>query len=323
MKSGLNGELVFTAVLPAYKMGSYIGAALDSVGKQTYPHWESIVVDDAGPDDGTKEIVEAFARSHPDHRVEYIRHDRNAGVSAARNTAIKAAKGEVVALLDPDDAWKPEHLQTHAEVFSANPDVVLSYSQADTIDEKGELITQPTGFYNFCGVAGNGLPGKVEDGYFRAMMVWMYAPVSTACLRRDTLVAIGGFQEGMKYQIEDWVMWARAGKRGAVHFTERPTALYRIHPQGFSNRQSIAGAIDNHVEFVFTVGDHEGCGFALSKAVARITTRALNYPRAPLVLRLKFAAKIFLQCCKRGWWRQALASADAWKKFLFAVEAKA
>jgi glycosyltransferase involved in cell wall biosynthesis len=312
-----------SAILPSYKMGPYIGTALESVGKQTYRDWEAIVVDDAGPEDGTKKIVEAFAQSHPDHRVEYIRHDRNAGVSAARNTAIKAAKGEVVALLDPDDAWKPEHLQTHAEVFSANPDVVLSYSQADTIDEKGELITQPTGFYNFCGVAGNGIPGKVEDGYFRAMMVWMYVPVSTACLRRDMLLAIGGFQEGMKYQIEDWVMWARAGKRGAVHFTEKPTALYRIHPQGFSNRQSIAGAIDNHIEFVFTVGDHEGRGFALSKAIERITTRALNYPQAPLALRLKFAAKVLLQCCKRGWWRQASACADAWRKFVLAREAKA
>jgi hypothetical protein len=131
------------------------------------------------------------------------------------------------------------------------------------------------------------------------------------------LLEIGGFQEGMNYQIEDWVMWARAGKRGAIHFTERPTARYRIHPQSFSNRQSVAGAIDNHIEFVFTVGDHKGRSHTLSQAMARITTRALNFRRGSLALRMKFAAKIFLQSVIRGRWRQALAAAEAWRKFLF------
>jgi glycosyltransferase involved in cell wall biosynthesis len=309
-----------SVILPCYKTGQFIGEALESVGAQTYRNWEVIAVDDCGPEDGTREAVEAFAAKFPNHRILYHRHEKNAGVSAARNTGIRAARGDVVALLDSDDLWNPDHLGVHISILCQNSDVVLSYSQADTIDERGDLLTEPTGFYNFCGVAGNGIPGRMEDGYFRAMMVWIYVPVSTACLRRDVLLEIGGFQEGMKYQIEDWVMWARAGKRGAIHFTERSSARYRIHPQSFSNRQSVAGAIDNHIEFVFTVGDHEGRSHTLSRAMARITTRALNYPRGSSVLRMKFAAKILLQCFWRGWWRQAMAAAEAWGKFLFPSE---
>ena len=306
-----------SVIIPCYKTGRFIGEALESVGKQTYTNWEVLAVDDCGPEDGTREAVEAFAAKHPEHRVEYLRHDRNRGVSAARNTGIHAARGSLVALMDSDDLWNPDHLALHMEVFQRETDVVFSYSQAETIDENGQLLTEPTGLYNFFGLAGNGIPGKMDDGYFRAMMVWIYVPVSTACLRREMLLEIGGFQEGMKYQIEDLVMWARVGKRGAIHFTERPTARYRIHPQSFSNRQSVSGAIDNHIEFVFTVGDHEGRSHTLSQAMARITMRALNYPRGSLALRMKFAAKIFLQCVKRGWWRQAIAATEAWRKFLF------
>jgi len=306
-----------SVIIPCYKTGRFIGEALESVGKQSYLNWEVLAVDDCGPEDGTREAVKAFAANHPDQRVEYIRHDCNRGVSAARNTGIRAARGSVVALLDSDDLWNPDHLELHMEVFQRESDVVLSYSQAETIDENGQLLTKPTGFYNFHGLAGKGIPGKMNDGYFRAMMVWIYVPVSTACLSREMLLEIGGFQEGMKYQIEDWVMWARAGKRGAIHFLEKPTARYRIHPQSFSNRQSVAGAIDNHIEFVFSVGDYEGRSYTLSRAMERITTRTLNYSRGSAALRLTFAAKILLQCIRRGWWRQAMAAGKAWRQFLF------
>jgi hypothetical protein len=79
----------------------------------------------------------------------------------------------------------------------------------------------------------------------------------------------------------------------------------------------VAGAIDNHIEFVFSVGDYEGRSYTLSRAMERITTRALNYSRGSAALRMTFAAKILLQCIRRGWWRQAMAAGKAWRQFLF------
>src|SRR3954464_6313135 len=107
-----------SVVMPCYRMGAYVRDALSSVDAQTYPRWELIAVDDCGPADGTREAVQAFIANHPDRRVEYIRHEVNGGVGAARNTAIAAARGEFVAFLDPDDVWFPEHLATALREFS-------------------------------------------------------------------------------------------------------------------------------------------------------------------------------------------------------------
>ena len=74
-------------------MGRFIGDALNSVSKQTYDNWEVIVVDDCGPEDGTREVVDSFAEMHGQHRIEYITHAKNLGVSAARNSGIDVAKG--------------------------------------------------------------------------------------------------------------------------------------------------------------------------------------------------------------------------------------
>ena len=97
----------FSIIIPAYKMGRFIGEALASVGVQSCRDWEVIVVEDCGPEDGTEAIVRDFAKAHPNHRVEFIRHERNTGVSGARNTAIAAARGDFLAFLDPDNYWLP------------------------------------------------------------------------------------------------------------------------------------------------------------------------------------------------------------------------
>jgi glycosyltransferase involved in cell wall biosynthesis len=297
-----------SVILPCYKMGRFIGDALESVGKQTYTNWEVIAVDDCGPQDGSKEAIDALAKSFPSKRIVYHRHEKNGGVSAARNTAIGLARGDVIALLDPDDSWGRDHLQVHVDVFRRNPDVLLSYSQANTLDENGQILERPTGFYNFLGVAGVGIPGKVSDGYLRAMMTRMYVPVSSACLQRNVLLDLGGFQTGMKFQVEDWVMWARIGKRGPVYFTELPTAYYRIHPQSFSNLQKPIHDLKNNIEFVFAVGDHEGQSDTLTQAIKRITTDTLIYKTISRTKRIWCSFLIFIQCVNRGWWNQAVAS---------------
>ena len=101
-----HSKALVSVIMPAYKMGQFIGEALDSVGARTYPHWEVIVLDDAGPEDGMRAAVEAFAAKHADRRVEYIRHETNQDVSAARNTAMSAAEGSVLAFL-ARKPWMP------------------------------------------------------------------------------------------------------------------------------------------------------------------------------------------------------------------------
>ncbi|MCL1475707.1 glycosyltransferase family 2 protein [Argonema antarcticum] len=100
-----------SVIIPAYNAEDLILEALMSVKAQTYPDWEIIVVEDASKD-RTEQIVQEFAKTVGDRNVKYIRHQNNLGLSETRNTGIKEAQGEYLALLDHDDLWKVIHLET-------------------------------------------------------------------------------------------------------------------------------------------------------------------------------------------------------------------
>ena len=102
-----------SVVVAAFNVETLIMRALDSVRAQTVGDWEIVVVDDASTD-RTAAVVGAAARADP--RIRLVRQDRNRGPAAARNRAIREAKGEWIAVLDADDAWRPERLERLLEI---------------------------------------------------------------------------------------------------------------------------------------------------------------------------------------------------------------
>ncbi len=123
-------------VVPLYNTERYIGYALDSVLAQTYADWEAIVVDDGSTDQGP-EIARRYAARDPRIRVV---HQLNRGLAGARNTGIRHARGRYIALLDADDAWRPEKLEKHAAHLDAEPLVGVSYSGSQFIDDDGNSL---------------------------------------------------------------------------------------------------------------------------------------------------------------------------------------
>lgn len=117
------GSVLVSVVIPAYKQAQYVGDAIRSVQKQTWPNFEAIVVNDASPDD-TSEIIRSFA----DPRVKLIIHGENRGLSAARNTGICASSGEILALLDADDMFHPDKLRMHVDFFENHKDIGVTYN---------------------------------------------------------------------------------------------------------------------------------------------------------------------------------------------------
>jgi len=107
---------VVSIIIPTYNRAHFIGRAIRSVLNQTYTDFEVIVVDDASIDD-TEEVV----KNIKDPRIRYIRHETNKGGAAARNTGIKASKGELIAFQDSDDEWLPEKLEKQMKVFENVP----------------------------------------------------------------------------------------------------------------------------------------------------------------------------------------------------------
>jgi glycosyltransferase involved in cell wall biosynthesis len=90
----------FSIIVPVYNVKNEIRQCFESIKNQTFTDFEVLCVDDCGID-GSMDIVREFAQE--DSRFKILTHEQNQGVSAARNTALKAVQGEYILFVDPDD----------------------------------------------------------------------------------------------------------------------------------------------------------------------------------------------------------------------------
>jgi glycosyltransferase involved in cell wall biosynthesis len=218
---------IVSVIIPCYSKGRFIGTALSSVAQQVFDDWELIAVDDAGPNDGTRAVVERFAREFPSKRVVYLHHEVNRGVSAARNTAIRESVGPYLALLDPDDFWLPNHLAAAVAALEQAPSVAVWSSPAHIFRDdpaKPELTIE---FYE-----------EWEREIFPCCLGLRNAlPTSASVIRRTAFDAAGPFDESDQLQhIEDYDLWLRmAGLDLQFILHGEPTACYRKHAMGMTS----------------------------------------------------------------------------------------
>jgi len=131
------GPTSFSVVIPCYNASRYISDTLDSVLRQTYTHFEVLVVDDASSDN-SRQIVEGY--THQDPRVQLIALDRRSGGPASpRNAGIAAARGDYIAFLDSDDLWAQNKLLHDAEFLRCH-DVDLLFSGAFYFRDRPENV---------------------------------------------------------------------------------------------------------------------------------------------------------------------------------------
>jgi hypothetical protein len=113
-----------SVIIPSYNYAAYLGGTVRSVLEQEAVDLQVIIVDDASADDSA-DVADRIAAT--DGRVLVIRHQRNAGHTAAFNTGYAAATGEFIIRLDSDDQLTPGSLARSAALFDAFPDVGLVY----------------------------------------------------------------------------------------------------------------------------------------------------------------------------------------------------
>ena len=126
-----------TAAITTYDRARYLQGALDSVHAQTRPPDEVLVVDDGSTDD-TPSVLAGY-----EDRIRVVRQE-NAGRSAARNTAVREARCDLLSFLDSDDRWTPDKLDRHVPVLEADPAVGLVHGHVEVIDGEGRPIAGET-----------------------------------------------------------------------------------------------------------------------------------------------------------------------------------
>jgi len=206
-----------SVLIPSYNHAHYLVFALESVISQSFLNWEAIVIDDGSTDD-TQRVTAQF----DDPRIKYI-YQENQGLSAARNTGIRAANSETIALLDADDIWQVDYLEKMMAALVSQPEAVAVYCGFQYIDEDGKDVGIPSLKV---------VPPDEFQEYFAANGNWLVP--SGVMFRKDIAEQEGCFDESLR-AVEDAYLWSKMSYNG--HFVGIPLPLvgYRRHDSNMSS----------------------------------------------------------------------------------------
>jgi glycosyltransferase involved in cell wall biosynthesis len=192
-----------SVIIPSYNRKEQIKAAAASVFAQTFRNWELIVVDD-GSDDGTD--LSCFG-PESERRCELIRLELNGGVSAARNTGVRASKGEWLAFLDSDDVWHPQKLEKQIAWIKENPDFRILQTREIWV-RNGVRVNPPASHVK-------------RSGYiFRESLDRCMITPSSVMMAGSLFCEAGGFNESLP-ACEDYDLWLRITCRYPVGLIEQ------------------------------------------------------------------------------------------------------
>ena len=215
-----------SVVLPTYNRLSTLKRALTSVLEQSYTDLEVIVVDDCSQD-GTRAYVEALS----DTRIRYRRHKVNKGASAARNTGIKAARGNYIGFQDSDDVWLPDKLAKQVAPFEVvSPRVGVVY----------------TGFYAVEGEKKTYKPDawvtQTDEDIHTELLRGNFVGTPCALVKRECFERLGGFDETLS-SLEDWDLWLKLSRHYHFAYVAEPLLMAFQSPGGVNAQAGLARAV--------------------------------------------------------------------------------
>ena len=204
-----------SVIIPSYNSGKFLNEAIESVVNQTYKNLEIIIVND-GSIDETEKIAKEWQEK--DKRIRYLKHQKNRGLGAARNTGIKNSQGEYIAFLDADDIWLPQKIEIQLEkAKKENTDLIFT----------NWYIWDPKN--NIKGKAFSSNPIKDKKDLLKFFIKRNFGNPSTTLLKKSSLEIVGLFDESLKSS-EDYDLWLRFCLNGMkIDFTQELLIYSRQH----------------------------------------------------------------------------------------------
>lgn len=284
---------LISVIVPTYNRAGLIQTCYDSVVAQKHRPLEFLVGDDCSTDN-TAEVVRCLPALEG-VTVRYLRLPSNKGASGARNVAIKAAAGDLVAFLDSDDVWFPDHLEKllHA-LATSDADVVFSRAAI-----RESLDSPPSGRSDF-----GPLPWEREN-IPEGLFYYNFVLPSVTLVRRGFFDKVGLFEETARVQHEDWDIFLRAAQAGLKFAHVPETTAWYVVPASVPEAKTLMymrrtlGCLEKHYHYPLTPAPRR-----------RFT---LGYYRASLGMRLGAenaeARGLFLSVLGAGWWHPLLGPA--------------
>lgn len=222
----------YSIIIPSYNSEKTIEKCLNSVAAQTFTNYEIILVND-GSEDQSLRLIEEWQKRHSDIEIHIIDQD-NKGLGAARNAAIDSARGEYCALLDADDYWHPEKLESCYSFLKQSPECDVLYHSVTIVGLKVEKARKVFAISTASDIMRKGLP-----------------IVPSAAILKTSTAKDFPFSTNIKFHgAEDLYLWLEllAAKKCFYYWPEA-ISFYR-ETGGMSTR------IDEHLKKVENVYEH-------------------------------------------------------------------
>ncbi|GAA6615691.1 glycosyltransferase [Scytonema sp. NUACC26] len=207
---------LISVVIPVFNGEKTIKETIVSVLHQTFDNFELIIIND-GSEDSTLDVISQI----DDSRVKVFSYSHtNANIS--RNRGLYYSSGEYVSFLDADDLWLPEKLNSQLLALQQNANAMVAYSWTDYIDECSQFVV-------------SGTHTTVNGNVYEKLLVSNFLENgSNPLIRREALIALGGFDESLP-AAQDWDMWLRLAHK--YNFVAVPSVqvLYRISANSLSS----------------------------------------------------------------------------------------
>lgn len=214
---------MISVIIPTFNRAAFLGEAITSVLDQDYfrrsgpgRSFELLVVDD-GSEDNIREVVESFAG-----RATFLGQPHR-GVSAARNSGLRSARGEFIAFLDSDDLWKKDKIGVQMGYLKAFPDAKVCYTEEVWLRRGKHLNPQRK-------------HQKHSGWIFDRVLPLCLLSLSSCLFRSEVFAEVGVFDEGLPV-CEDYDLGLRLAHKYPIHLIPRPLIIKRGgHPDQLSRR---------------------------------------------------------------------------------------
>ncbi|EOX4279488.1 glycosyltransferase family 2 protein [Vibrio cholerae] len=206
---------MISVIIPTYKRPDRLERLLTSISKQSLLPDEVIIVDDAsGMKDSYDVCINKFSKCF--NSISYIELEKNSGAPTARNTGIRVAKNNWIALVDDDDEWLPTKLEKQWEIASlADEKLGLIYTWTDAVGQKGQES------YKSC----HSFKGDVR----KQILTTNFIMSASVMVRKEAIVKAGMFDESLT-SCQDWDTWTAIFKAGYhADVVEEILTIYHRH----------------------------------------------------------------------------------------------
>lgn len=198
--------------MPLFNKEKSIKNTITSVLKQTVTDFELLVIND-GCTDKSREIVADIQ----DSRIRIV-DKPNGGVSNARNEGIRFARNTYIALLDADDLWERDFLETITQLIADYPEAEC-YTTGFACTYEAETLN----------VFGAKKRGIIPD-FFKQMYTGPVMNSSSVCIKKSVFEKVGYFNSGIR-RGEDYDMWARIARLVSIAATPEIKVSYRLQAE--------------------------------------------------------------------------------------------